>query len=152
MKSPVSVLAALLENLPENWGDKIRDGELTIRVSAQAVDDALEILSEKPTGFRMNPAPRRNEIQRAAKLYKDFTGHIVTKAAQVALPGLPTVGLAIGPCLGIMYSTVRDGKREKYLHQFRKGSQPLVVVGSDGDSVLLLGGAFTFTNRGFEDR
>ena len=90
-------------------------------------------------------------ISQAARLYKAFTGHGVTKAAQVELPEAPRVGLAIGPCIGIMYETVRDGRREKYIHRFRKGSQPLVVVSADGVSVLLLGGAFTFTERGFVD-
>jgi hypothetical protein len=37
-------LAGLLEYLPRLWGDQVIDGELELRVSADAIDDALEAL------------------------------------------------------------------------------------------------------------
>jgi hypothetical protein len=50
------------------------------------------------------------------------------------------------------YTTVRDGKRERYIHRFRKKSRPLLAASSDGTSLQILGGEFEFTEAGIEDR
>lgn len=110
---------------------------------------------QRKAQFRANPAYRASRGQRiraARRLYQEFSGHNVTNARRVRLPKMPTVGLAIGPILGIMYETTRDGRREKYLHKFRKVSRPLLVSSHDGKTVLMLGGAFTFTDRGIVDK
>jgi len=51
-----------------------------------------------------------------------------------------------------MYSTVRDGVLEKYIHKFHKRDCPLFVVAPDGKSLYLLGGVYNFTERGIVDR
>lgn len=60
-------------------------------------------------------------------------------------------GLTIGECDGVMYSTVRDGVPEKYCHQFKKSARPLLVASHDGAQLALIGGNFTFTERGIVD-
>lgn len=104
--------------------------------------------------LRKNPAPRETargaEVSQAAKLYQDFTGHKATTARRVAVPH-PTTGLAIGPLLAVAYETTRDGKRERYLHEFRRGARPLLAASHDGRSLQLLGGAYRFTERGIVD-
>lgn len=101
--------------------------------------------------MRANPSPRR-EIAQAARLYEDFTGHEGDEIARVELPPAPKVALAIGKVLLIGYETVRDGVREQYVHRFRRNSRPLLVASHDGKSVLLLGGAYAFTDRGIVDK
>ncbi|NCA24613.1 MAG: hypothetical protein EBS91_08475, partial [Betaproteobacteria bacterium] len=60
-------------------------------------------------------------------------------------------GVAIGEVDGILYSTVRDGVLEKYIHKFRKRDKPLFVVAPDGKALYLVGGNYTFTERGIVD-
>jgi hypothetical protein len=69
----------------------------------------------------------------------------------VKIPPLPAVGVAIGEVDGILYSTIRDGVLEKYIHKFRKADRPLFVVSPDGRVLYLLGGNYNFTERGIVD-
>lgn len=101
--------------------------------------------------MQVNPSPRR-AIADAASLYEAFTGHEGDEIARVPAPKVPKVALAIGPVLLIGYETVRDGVREQYVHRFSKRSRPLLVASHDGNSVFLLGGAYTFTDRGIVDK
>ena len=113
-------------------------------------------------GVRMNPVPAssragrsrlvRNQIDQAADLYERFSGHDALDIGTVKIPDLPAVGVAIGVVDGILYSTIRDGVLEKYIHKFHKRDQPLFVVAPDGKSLFLLGGVYTFTERGIVDR
>ncbi len=106
------------------------------------------IIARRSKRFAVNPESR--DERDAKKLYHDFTGHRVTWKKRVRVPA-PRTGLAIGPVLGIMYETVRDGVREQYLHKFRPSSRPHLAISSDGKTALLLGGAWRFTDRGFVD-
>lgn len=66
---------------------------------------------------------------------------------------LPThkVGLIIGECDGLLYTTERDGKIEKYIHRFKKSSRPLLVSSYDGSALYIVGGRYKFTERGIVD-
>lgn len=112
-------------------------------------------------GVRMNPVPAssragmsrvvRDELDAASDLYERFTGHDAVEVGRVRLNPSPKVGVAIGTVDGLMYSTVRDGVLEKYIHKFRKSDRPLFVVSPDGKQLYLLGGNYTFTERGIVD-
>lgn len=111
--------------------------------------EAIEIHRERR--LKSNPAPRDGKIADAARLLKDFTGHDARSVRGVRLPQ-DSAGLAIGPVLAVAYETTRDGKREKYLHEFRRGARPLLAASSDGRSLFMLGGAYRFTERGIVDK
>lgn len=64
---------------------------------------------------------------------------------------MPKTGLTIGKCLGIIYETVRDGKREAYKHEFKRSAQPRLAVSSNGKQLMLIGGHYQFTNAGIVD-
>lgn len=100
--------------------------------------------------MKKNPASR-SRIAAAANRFARFTGHKADRSARIRLPQ-DSAGLAIGPVLAVAYETVRDGKREKYLHDFRSGSRPTLAASSDGKSLFLLGGAYRFTDRGIVDK
>ena len=87
----------------------------------------------------------------AIKLFEDFTGDKPKYLDTVTLH-LDTVATAIGYCDGVLYTTVRNGNTEKYIHEFKKGSRPVLAVSSDGKQLYLLAGAYHFTDRGIEDR
>lgn len=110
---------------------------------------------------RRNPVPAssragasrrvRDEIEQAADLYERFSGHDPEAIGRVTVPRLPRVGVAIGEVDGILYSTIRDGKLEKYIHKFHKRDRPLFVVSPDGKQLFLIGGNYSFTERGIVD-
>lgn len=100
---------------------------------------------------RQIPA-QKSELRRAAKLYADFSGHTDLKAQKINVPGMPKTMLAIGYIDGVMYSTVRDGVAEKYVHHFARNSRPLFTVSPDGKQLFMLGGAYNFTERGIVDK
>lgn len=111
---------------------------------------------------RKNPVPASSRagssrrvkglVNQAADLYERFSGHDPEEIGTIEIPEVPAVGVAIGEIDGILYTTVRDGKTEKYIHKFHKRDKPLFVVSPDGKQLFLVGGFYTFTERGIVDR
>lgn len=94
---------------------------------------------------------RNADVRKAADLYERFSGHQAEAIGRVEVKALPKVGVAIGTVDGILYTTVRDGVTEKYIHQFRSKDKPLFVVSPDGKQLLMVGGNYDFTERGIVD-
>ena len=86
----------------------------------------------------------------AAHLFKEFTGDNPTSLRRVKLPN-PKSGVVIGELDGVLYTAVRDGVAEPYIHEFKKRSRPLLVSSHDGTSLHILGGRYAVTDRGIED-
>lgn len=91
------------------------------------------------------------DIRKAAALYTKFTGHEDIDVSKIKIAKMPKVLVEIGDVDGILYTTVRDGITEKYIHRFKKNSRPLFAVSPDGKQLFLLSGAFTFGERGIVD-
>ena len=110
--------------------------------------------------YTQNPVPASSrvtarqqiQIEAAAQLYADFSGHEPEIIGTLDKPTVPDVLIGIGDIDGIMYSTIRDGKLERYVHEFKKTSRPLFAVSHDGKQLYMLGGAYTFTERGIVDK
>lgn len=99
-----------------------------------------------------NPVgPTRSEIEGARERFREFTGHDPEYLDKVKIR-TPKTGLVIGELDGVLYTTVRDGERESYIHKFKRNSRPLLVSSHDGKSLHILGGEYEFTERGIEDR
>jgi hypothetical protein len=81
----------------------------------------------------------------------DFTGHIPSRILRVQKRHA-TRGLIIGELDGVLYSAVRDGRLERYIHRFRQRSRPLLTASADGKQLDIVGGRFQFTEAGIEDR
>lgn len=64
----------------------------------------------------------------------------------------PKSGLVIGELDGVLYTTIRDGKEESYIHEFKERSRPLLVSSSDGNSLHIIGGQYVMTDRGIVDK
>jgi hypothetical protein len=96
------------------------------------------------------PAKTRKKIDAAISLYENFSGHKPEIIDRVRLR-VDTVAIAIGHLDAVMYSTVRDGKKERYIHKFRKGSRPVLACSSDGKQLYILTGGYRFTDRGIVD-
>lgn len=93
----------------------------------------------------------RSSIADAAKLYTDFTGHSADYYQKVNVPEVKSA-LHVGSCDGILYTTIRDGVEESYIHKFKNHARPAFAVSSNGRQLLLIGGKFAFTERGIVDR
>lgn len=106
-----------------------------------------------PPSSRANSrGPARTEVQRAANRYRRFTGHEPENFGRIEIPPLPKVAACIGEVDAVMYTTVRDGRIEKYVHQFKGKAKPLLCVTPDGKQILFVGGSYTFTERGIVDK
>lgn len=102
-------------------------------------------------GSRLS-AHESREVAKAANLYERFSGHEAEVCGRVKVRALPKVGVAIGSLDGVLYTTVRDGRVEKYIHKFHASDKPLFVVSPDGKSLHLVGGRYDFTERGIVDK
>lgn len=86
----------------------------------------------------------------AVRLYEDFTGNRATRFTRHDIPDHDTY-LQVGNVDAILYSTNRDGKVERYKHDFRRASRPLLIASPDGKELRMIRGSFVFTNRGIVD-
>jgi hypothetical protein len=94
---------------------------------------------------------RAQRVAQAARLYARFSGHRAQHIDTLPLPAHDTQ-LLVGEAEAVAYNTVRDGKRERYVHEFRPNSRPLLTAAHDGSQLYLLDGAYRFTDRGITDR
>lgn len=99
----------------------------------------------------MKKKKHNKKIRTAISLFKRFSGHTPEFIDKVQFP-VDSVVMAIGHCDGVLYTTVRDGKTEKYIHKFRKGSRPVLACSSDGKQLYMLAGAYKFTDAGIVDK
>lgn len=90
----------------------------------------------------------------ASRAYEDFSGHKATKAIKVVIE-LPESAVQIGKLVGVAYEATRDGVTERYFHEFKKSSQPVLGIAckSPGSKaqIVIVGGKYTFTDHGIED-
>jgi hypothetical protein len=98
------------------------------------------------------PISRNIEIQRAARLFERFTGHKAQECGRINVRSTPKVGVIVGDLDFVGYTTVRDGVTEKYIHKFAARDKPMLVVAPDGKSIHVIGGRYTFTERGIVDK
>ena len=99
---------------------------------------------------RMNPAPM-SDIHRANQLYESFSGEPGKVIGRTSAPKMPDTLVAIGRVTALEYDARRDRKMNRYRHEFAAHAQPLFAVNPDGKSVWLLGGSYSFTERGIID-
>ncbi len=92
-----------------------------------------------------------DEIDAASDLRERFTGHRSKAPRAINVPPLPAAVAVIGKCDGILYTTVRDGRTERYIHEFALKDRPQLCVTPDGRQILLVGGRYVFTERGIVD-
>lgn len=123
-------------------------------VHANSPRGLLSVESKKlnATDYKTNPVPPSSvaKMKNAVELYEEFSGNPAEYYDTVDVEW-PDVGLKVGKVDGIMYTTNRDGKTEHYIHKFKNRSRPTFVASHNGKHLALIGGKFTFTERGIVD-
>lgn len=100
---------------------------------------------------RVVPGADAKSLDKAINRYKAFTGMTPKSVARGERPKPDGVVFIVGHVEGIAYETVRDGKRDRYFHRFKKSARPHLAVSPDGQRLEILGGGFRFTDRGIVD-
>lgn len=118
----------------------------------RAALSAQQYRDRRDPPLQANPTPRREQVAQAARRIARFTGMPDVTTRKIRVSPRDDVVLDIGRVDGILYSTIRDGTAEKYIHRFARNSRPLLSASPDGKRLYLRGGAFTFTDRGIVDR
>lgn len=148
----------------ENIARLIREGRSRENASAIAYRSArVSWRKRHPRGKfpdhleppRANPFPehiRHDLIRDAARLFRDFTGEEGELVGELKNVQWPTVVAAFGTLDGVLYTTVRDGKTERYVHEFREKSKPLLCASPDGRMLVIVLGKYRFTDRGIVDK
>ena len=130
------------------------DCDMPALLPAKAVSKGIRPRNPVPPSSRAGQRlsfEEADDIARAADLYQRFSGHDPEVVGRIRVEALPKVAVAIGHVDGILYTTVRDGVKEKYIHKFRAADKPMFVVSPCGKRLFLVGGAYTFTERGIVD-
>jgi hypothetical protein len=151
----------------QNIADLMREGFPQAQATAAALNKARACYYKRyPQGFppawlrapkskgrESNPVPQSKlaATQDGITLFKRFRGEEPEYIDKVKIHR-HDVCIVIGECDGILYSTVRDGEPEKYIHRFKKKSRPLLCSSSDGSQLYLIGGSYDFTDVGITDR
>ena len=105
----------------------------------------------KPSSRAGRYSVPQDDIDRATSMAERFTGHNPEVIGRVEMPKLPKVVTVIGDLDGVLYTTVRDGKVERYVHEFADSDKPLLAVSPDGRQLIIVGGGYRFTELGIVD-
>ena len=89
--------------------------------------------------------------RRAARAFEAFTGSAPRQVRRAALDSHDVDGWRLGKTVGVAYEAVRDGKRERYFHEFKRTAAPDLVVRDDGRQLYFAGGSYKVASRGIED-
>ena len=88
---------------------------------------------------------------RAAKAYAGFTGRAPDRVEYAHLDDEPVAGYQLGRMEGVAYEATRDGKTERYFHEFSRQARPKLVVKDDGSQLYVVNGKYKVGDRGIED-
>ena len=82
---------------------------------------------------------------------ENFTGDPAEYLEAYELPNAQA-GWELGPVAELSYIATRDGDTNEFRHRFKKRSRPLLIASADGSELIILGGEYSVTDRGIEDR
>lgn len=97
------------------------------------------------------PRITKPKVKKAIKRFSEFHLNSPDKKTSVQVPDFePSKARWIGIMKSISYTTVRGGKTEKYIHEFKSGLWPAAFVDTHGN-IFSHNGNSRFTKRGFVD-
>ena len=106
------------------------------------------------TGRNPVPEGKYAKLKKATERYENFRDQPAKDLYETGYSPSITYNPdhLMGRMTAILYTTVRAGKTEKYRHDFKKDSGPLVYLPNNKKPLIHThGGHYTFTDRGFMD-
>lgn len=102
---------------------------------------------------KKNPVPPSSKvkIKQAIQALEEFTGHDA-KHLDILEVRDNDVFFKVGELDGVLYTTMRDGEEERYIHEFATKARPQLIASFDGQEIRIIGGKYDFTERGIVDR
>lgn len=100
---------------------------------------------------RRSPARTVDQVEAAADLYERFTGHDATRATRQLVAPMPRALMLLGELDGVLYTAIRDGQTERYIHEFARQDRPILAAGPNGQGLYILGGRYRVTSLGIVD-
>jgi hypothetical protein len=88
---------------------------------------------------------------RAVRAFEAFKGERPARLRRSRLPDSDVTGWEMGPMIGVAYEARRDGKTERYFHEFKKSARPRLVASDTGRQLYIEGGRYSVTAKGIED-
>lgn len=150
--TPLLVKASALHFISQKRGNHASVGDVIELVDGGLA--TIEAVDAKTKTIRARPikGATAGGIDKARKAYRAFSGMEPAEVITAEVGGAPRVCWLLGEVEEILYNTVRDGTRERYLHPFKKSARPLAVVDVETGQLALVGGNYTVTERGITDR
>lgn len=133
-----------------------KPGAATVGDLIELADGSLariESIDVKTRSIRARPiaGATARGLDKARNAFRAFTGMEPREVIETTSGNAPRIAWKLGDMLEVMYETTRDGKREKYLHPFKKSARPVLAVDAETGQLVLVGGAYTVTERGITD-
>jgi hypothetical protein len=148
--APNVARAASMSNARKCWFKKSPNGFLYAELAYSKDKRHASDYDTNGKPYGDNPRqPAARDLDQARALFRGFTGEEPQGVTRLKIKPFST-GLAIGKILAIIYEVSATG--EKLKHSFKDSARPHLIVSSDGHQVLICGGKFTFTSRGFVDK
>lgn len=152
-----AALEGLLDKRYSVWPELFKQKSLRlIRLSDGAVF-VKKSARDKGGWVKKNPRKKsksasRKAIKQATVKYQDFHGEEPTSVHKMRIGATPKVLYTLGDLHSVTYVADRDGRRNLFVHKFKVKNRPLLTVTKDGRQLYMLGGAYSVTDRGIEDK
>ncbi len=145
----VPVAAADLQLLTQRHTRGVSKGDL-VQLPGGRVGVVQRIDARSRTVYARRLPQTLAGVDKAIRAFKAFSGHEPDALITAPVQKIEGPLWMLGELDGVIYVTVRDGRREKYLHKFRKNDRPALAVSFDGQQLVVLGGGYQVTDRGIE--
>lgn len=90
-------------------------------------------------------------IDKAKDGFRQFLGMEPAGIVTLSKPSVTGAVWYLGTMTAVEYETVRDGKTERYRHEFKRKARPALGVTIDAQQLVVLGGGYRVTDRGITD-
>lgn len=149
--APVFVTPAALTFVSQAKKNAATVGDVIELESGQLAK--IETIDARSRSIRARPIDGATVrgLDKARNAFRAFSGMEPAELLEVKAGPVPRMAWKLGELEEVLYNTERDGKRERYLHPFKKSARPLLAVDAETGQLFLVGGAYTVTERGITD-
>lgn len=153
MKQPraVTVAADAAEFVSQRQAGRATVGDL-VQLRGGGVGRVVGMNARARTlSVRPIPGATVAGLDKARTAFRAFTGQEPTEVITADVGSVPRVAWLLGELEEVLYNARRDGRKERYLHPFKRSARPMLAVDAETGQLVLVGGRYTVTERGITD-